>query len=147
VHAGRERRVWQAWAAVAVVGLLVAAPREARNIARAHDGLAAQRRVVADLHQLVQAPATLAVLSRCGAVTAPEYRAVPLLAYWLHRPASAIASGVARPEPGRSFVSYTSAAVAMQLSPVPRSVTVPRGAPAGLRSAYRNPSWIVYTPC
>jgi signal transduction histidine kinase len=143
---GPRRNMWLAWAGIAATAVAIAIPGVATSIRDDHRGLAAQRQVVADLVHMLRTPDVEAAVGRCDAITTPEYRPVPLIAYLLRRSPSAITAAGVPSSRGTAFVSYTSSSVAMRLSEIPRRVKV-LPVPFGFRIARHNSSWIVATAC
>ncbi|MGI8624219.1 MAG: hypothetical protein ACR2NB_12225 [Solirubrobacteraceae bacterium] len=80
---GRERKVWQAVGAVAVLGFFVFAPANAEMLRGLHKRFHRDGKVYADLRAAGRAERVRAAARACGPILAADHRPVPYLRYWL----------------------------------------------------------------
>ncbi len=142
-----RRRPWQAFGVVVALALLAFAPGQVDRIAAERRALARQGQIQADLGALVRDDRSPAAL-RCGPVTVPNRRPVPLLALWLDaRPATIGAAQDRAPTRGTYLVPRT-AQVARDYILDPRDLdrAVPP-IPPGFRTTGESPSWTAAAAC
>jgi hypothetical protein len=141
---GRERRVWQALALVAVVVFAAFLPQNVRMLGHQRDVFVRNAKLYADLRDLGQDAGVRALAERCGPLLAADHRPVAHLRYWLDG------------NPG-------SVGTVEGSDVVPRLLLVPKpnkrnllffrenfpdvAPPPGAASAYDNRSWALYSTC
>lgn len=100
--AGAQRTWWARFGALALVGLLVFVPSQARRIDRLSNALSTQESIQGRLGELVRGGLP------CDPVSVPNRRPIPLLALWLERPPGAFANAQdAAPQHGTYIVPRT----------------------------------------
>jgi hypothetical protein len=139
---GAQRTWWARFGALALVGLLVFVPSQARRIESLGNALARQEAIQGRLGDIVQYGLP------CDPLAVPNRRPIPLLALWLDRdPATIINAQTAQPERGNYLIPRT-AQVARDyiLDRRDRDRSVPR-APADFRLVRGNRDWLLFSRC
>ena len=139
------RRRWMAAGAVVLVALAAFVPPQVERIESLRAAIGIQRGIVADLRALADSGE---IRRACGPVAVPNHRAVPLLAFWLERPAAEIVSAQLSRPPDGVYVDPASARIerSFTLDPNdPRRLTAE--VPAGFERVSENPSWVLYRRC
>jgi hypothetical protein len=139
---GARRTWWARFGALALVGLLVFLPSQARRIDSLGNALATQEEIQARLGDIVRDGLA------CEPLAVPNRRPIPLLALWLEREPAKIADAqAALPVRGEYLVPRT-AEVARDyiLDRRDRDRSLP-DPPAGLRIVRRNSDWLLFRRC
>jgi hypothetical protein len=139
---GRERRVWQWVAVVAVLASVVYLPWHVRLLSGLENRVDNNGRLYAGLRDLGRSGTVRAAVRRCGTISAADHRPVPYLRYWLGGNPGSVTTF----EPGGSPRS--------DLLLFPRRVRVVRSfyrvnlprakPPRRYRLVYRNAIWKLY---
>jgi hypothetical protein len=139
------RRRWQLLAVLVGVAMFAFAPSQTDRLSNLHGSIAAQERILDDLHDLADSGA---FSPGCEPIAVPNHRPIPFLALWLNREPSAIVSAqLQRPDRGY-FVAPASPEVEREftLDPHdPRRLTAT--IPPGFRRMSANRSWALYARC
>jgi hypothetical protein len=139
------RSGWLALAALFVLGTIVFIPSQADRISSLHGSIAAQERILDDLHDLTEDGR---FESACAPVTVPNHRPIPFLALWLDRtPTSIVSAQLERPDRGY-FVSPASPFVERNFTLDPHDPKrLTATVPPGFRRVAANRSWVLYSRC
>ena len=138
---GRERTWWARFALLALIGLLVFIPDQARRIERLGDALATQERIQGALGDLVGGAARVP-----GPIAVPNRRPIPLLALWLELDPGAIADAQSGLPPRGSYFVPATAQVARDyiLDRRDRDRRIPQP-PANFALREANDAWRWYS--
>jgi hypothetical protein len=138
---GRERRAWQAVAAVAVLASVVYLPWHLDLLRGLETRIDKHGQLYEGLRAAGRAPVVRAAVARCGAISAADHRPVPYLRYWLDGDPGSVTTFERGGGPRTKVLLY------------PRRVKVVRGfykenfpkarPPAGYRMLYHNATWRV----
>jgi hypothetical protein len=136
---GRERRVWQAVAAVAVLASVVYLPWHLGLLHDLRTRIDKNGQLYAGLRTAGRSPVVRAAARRCGTIAAADHRPVPYLRYWLDG------------DPGSVSTFERGGGPRTRLLLFPRKVKVVRAfynrnfpkakPPAAFRVIYRNATW------
>ncbi|HEX2086234.1 MAG TPA: hypothetical protein VHF89_11165 [Solirubrobacteraceae bacterium] len=142
---GRDRRVWQAAGALALIASLAFVPVKQVEMLEGLDRrFELDGRLYADLEDVGEAPAVRRAFEACGRLSTAEHRPIPYIRYWLDG------------EPGSVGTIRKRTSPLSDLLLIPRDVgnvrrsyreNYPRRAarrPPGWRTLYANRSWKVY---
>jgi hypothetical protein len=145
----RDAALRYAWAALALIlgGVLIGSvPADSRRIRSTEQWNELYREIQGDLHQLVRAGPAQAAERKCvPPIYVPNYRVVPMLAYWLDRnPTSFSAS---EPLGNGLVLTPRSAKVAAALVLDPREQAPSLQPPAMFRVVAVNRSWKLSARC
>ncbi|HEX4033071.1 MAG TPA: hypothetical protein VHX66_01390 [Solirubrobacteraceae bacterium] len=144
-----QRRLWQAAAAVIVVGIVVTsvawqAPRFHKTFdsSKPKDkSLSAQQQIASDLTALVK---DHHISTACGAISLPYATAVPLLALELHTsPADIVFRQILR----GTYLETATSAIRVQYQLDPNETHRSGARPPAFRLIARNRSWSAYSTC
>ena len=139
------RRRWQVLGALVVLVLLAFTPRQVERVDALRASIGVQRDIRDDLQALAERPP---LRSRCGPVTVPNHRPVPLLALWLERPPREIVSAQLRTPRRGVYVDPASPRVERNFTLDPKDPGVLTAeVPRGFARAAQNPSWVIYARC
>jgi len=139
------RRRWQILGALVVLVLLAFTPRQVERVDALRSSIGIQRDIRDDLQALAERPP---LRSRCGPVTVPNHRPVPLLALWLERPPREIVSAQLRTPRRGVYVDPASPRVERNFTLDPKDPGVLTAeVPRGFARAAQNPSWVIYARC
>jgi hypothetical protein len=144
-HGTRERRLWTAIGALALLASLVFVPWKQADMLRGLDRrFELDGRLYADLREAGKAPAVRRAFDACGSLSTAEHRPIPYIRFWLDG------------DPGSVGTIAKHASPLSDLLLVPRSArnvrrfyrtNFPRRTarrPPGWRTLYANRSWKVY---
>ncbi|MGI9100010.1 MAG: hypothetical protein ACR2H2_16215 [Solirubrobacteraceae bacterium] len=139
---GAQRTWWARFGALALVGLLVFGPDQARRIDRLGNALSIQEAIQGRLADAVRGGLP------CDPLAVPNRRPIPLLALWLQRDPATIADAQAAVPVRGTYVVPHTARVARDyiLDRRDRDRSVPRP-PAAFRAVRQNPAWEVWARC
>ncbi|MDX6632902.1 MAG: hypothetical protein QOG09_745 [Solirubrobacterales bacterium] len=141
----RWRRAWMGISVVVAAGFVAFVPSQADRLSSLEDSMAAQQRILDDLHDLADSgqfsPA-------CAPVTVPNHRPVPFLALWLdRRPSEIVSAQLRRPIRGY-FVAPASPQIAAQFTLDPHDPKrLSAAVPPGFKRLDANRSWVLYQRC
>lgn len=134
---GSWRRRWQLLAGLLLIGFVVSAPGQERDLAQAVDALEEERAIGADLRRLADSGAFAA---DCGPVAVPGVQAVPRLGLWLGlQPAAFVLAGEGERSPSGYFVVPATAGARLHYGSARAS--------ASFRLVARNESWRLFSRC
>lgn len=147
-HGDPRRRRWALAAATVALALLAFVPSQVDRVRTLRATLHGQEQIQRDLAKLIRSGSigrTRGGTGRCGPISLPNHRPVPLLALWLDsEPQSLPAHPVAR----GTYLTPATAAVAKAYVLDKRDpVQAVAGAPAGFRAGGGDASWRVLRLC
>ncbi len=140
----RERRIWQAVAAVAVLASLVYVPAHVGLLRGLQQRFARDGTLYVDLRSVGRSGTVRAAARRCGPILAADHRPIPYLRWWLDGDPGSVGTVEGRP------AALGTAHVVLLPRRVRRvrrfyGVNYPQVAPpAGARRIYENRSWRVF---
>jgi hypothetical protein len=139
---GARRTWWARFGALALVGLLVFLPGQARRIDRLGAALATQEAIQGRLGDIVRDGLA------CAPLAVPNRRPIPLLALWLDREPATIADAQAAVPARGAYLVPRTPRVARDyiLDRRDRDRSVPRPR-ADFRLVRRNPDWLLFGRC
>jgi hypothetical protein len=147
LRGGWLHTTWLAASAAVVLALLLSVPADRERIQTVRSWIAVRREAQMDLHDLATSATAKSWLRRCSApIDVYTYRLVPLLAYWLDRPASSI--GFSSDAPKRGLILSPATGVVAANFTLGLGESVPDlSHPKGFRPVSSNRSWILYARC
>jgi len=140
------RRPWQAFAGVVALMVVVWAPNQYDLLHRVDTDLTNQARIEGDLNDLAESGAFEPL---CGAISVPNHRAVPRLAFDLEvRPSRIVSSSEQRQPRHGYFLDQATAFVVHNFILDPNDpARLETPVPPGFQPVDRNESWVLYRRC